>query len=181
MKVCCRTLTRVTKSSLENMALQLSKEGRHSEACEMFEKRVALSPDNPMIWNDLGNEYAAAGQFEKAISALKRGHAAYPDYPLPLYNLGKHTLDRCQELQNAGVADQAQVHTMASEAIRYFNACLERDPGNADCHRNIAIAYRMIRDTEAAGAHMMEALRLNPELRPPAKGLLGRTLKLLSK
>jgi hypothetical protein len=39
----------------------------------------------------------------------------------------------------------------------------------------------MIRDTEAAGAHMMEALRLNPELRPPAKGLLGRTLKLLSK
>jgi tetratricopeptide (TPR) repeat protein len=181
MKACCRTLQHATKLELEETALRLSKEGRHREAIEVFEKRLALSPNNPMIWNDLGNEYGAVGQFEEALVALKRGYAIDPKYPLPLYNLGVHTLAHCKELEKAGLADKAKFHDMVLEAIGYFNAFLERDPDHADCHQSIATAYRMIHDTHRAGAHTLEALRLNPGLQMPAKGLLKRALSLLSR
>src|ERR1700736_2876689 len=161
-KACCQQLPRGTKVELEETARRLSKAGRHLEACEVLEQRAALSPDNPMIWNELGNEYAAAGQLENALAALKRGHEGCPDYPLPLYNLGKHLLDRCLELRSAGSADELQIHAMAADAIKYFKASLERDSENAACHHNLAIAYRVVEDLPGASAHMIESLRLDP-------------------
>ena len=109
-----------------------------------------------MIWNDLGNEYAAAGDLTKAMSALQRAHAVDPDYPLPLYNLGKHILDRYRELAGSGTNEPG----MLAEAIDYFCRSLGKDPNNADCHRNLAIAYQAAGDTLKASTHVMEALRL---------------------
>ena len=151
---------RASKQELEEAAWALSREGRHVEACAFFERRAALSPENPMIWNDLGNEYAAAGQFQKAMLTLTRAHALAPEYPLPLYNLGKHALDRCQALRAEGAA-KIEIDSLLVDAINWLNASLDRDPENADCHRNIAIAYGLIQDAESAGEHMMEAVRLN--------------------
>jgi tetratricopeptide (TPR) repeat protein len=134
-----------------------------------------------MIWNDLGNEYAAACQFEEALAALKRGYAIDPKYPLPLYNLGVHTLAHCKELEKAGLVDKAKFQDMVSEAIGYFSTFLEKDPDHADCHQSIATAYRMVHDKHRAGAHTLEALRLNPDLQIPAKGLLKKAAGLLSR
>lgn len=168
LRACCAKPSSSTKLELEQTAWSLSKAGKHREACEVFERRVALSPDNPMIWNDLGNEYAAAGELDKALSALKRAHEVFPAYPLPLYNLGKYTLDRCQELQKELEHDdpsaQARLQELAAEAIGYFNQSLERDPDNAACHQNIAIAYALAQDAEKAEVHTREALRLDPSL-----------------
>ncbi len=167
MKECCRSDARATKVRLEQTALRLAEEGKHAEAAKVLEERVALSPRNPMIWNDLGNAYAAAGELDKALAALKRAHEVDPEYPLPLYNLGLYTLERCRQLE-ADHASDADVRAMAEEAIEYFQASLARDPDNAACHQNIAIAYRIVKDAQRAGAHVVEALRLNPALELPA-------------
>lgn len=161
-KACCHQLPRGSKVELEETAWRLSKAGRHDEACEVLEQRVALSPDNPMIWNDLGNEYAAAGQMHQALAALKRAHEVCPDYPLPLYNLGKYLLDRCLLLQNEGSGDMQQIHGMATEAIEYFKSSLERDFENAACHHNLALAYGIVKNFSMATVHVMEARRINP-------------------
>jgi len=178
LRACCGTPSSDAKLELEEEAWRLSKEGKHREACEVFERRVALSPDNPMIWNDLGNEYAAAGELDKALLALKRAHEVFPAYPLPLYNLGKYTLDRCAEvqleLQEADPSAQARLREMAAEAIGYFKLSLERDPENAACHQNLAIAYALIEDAERAEVHTMEALRLDPSLKRSLKRLSGK-------
>ncbi|HEY5380908.1 MAG TPA: tetratricopeptide repeat protein [Acidobacteriaceae bacterium] len=175
LRACCGRPSSNAKLELEETAWRLSKEGKHREACEVFERRVALSPDNPMIWNDLGNEYAAAGEMDKALAALKRAHEVFPAYPLPLYNLGKYTLDRCAELQQAGSSAKARLHDLAAEAIGYFKQSLERDPDNAACHQNLAIAYALTDDADKARAHTMEALRLDPSLKQPLRQLAENT------
>lgn len=167
MKECCRSDARAGKVRLEQASLRLAEDGKHAEAAKLLEERVALSPRNPMIWNDLGNQYAAAGELDKALAALKRAHQVDPEYPLPLYNLGLYTLERCRQLE-ADHSSDAAVRATAKEAIEYFQASLARDPGNAACHQSIADAYRRVKDTQQAGAHMVEALRLDPTLELPA-------------
>jgi Flp pilus assembly protein TadD len=184
LRACCGRPSSSTKLELEQTAWNLSQEGKHREACEVFERRVALSPDNPMIWNDLGNEYAAAGELDKALAALKRAHEVFPAYPLPLYNLGKYMLDRChelqQEFQEADSSAQTRLQELAAEAIGYFKQSLERDPDNAACHQNLAIAYALAEDAEKARAHTMEASRLDPSLKQPLKQLTAKAKKHLT-
>ena len=161
MKVCCRTPAKASKIALEQAALQLAQAGDHAAACEALEKRAALSPGNPLIWNDLGNEYAAAGQLDRAISALQRALQLDRDFPLTLFNLGVHTLNRCIEMQKSGAA-KAETDAMAWEAIGFFNATLLKEPDNAACHQNLATAYGIVKDTRHASTHLLEALRLQP-------------------
>jgi tetratricopeptide (TPR) repeat protein len=181
MKLCCRTPAKAAKVALEESALRLAQAGRHAEACQALEQRVALSPTNPMIWNDLGNEYAAAGQPEKAIAALKRARQVDPTFPLPLYNLGIHTLDRCVALQQSPEASTRQAEEMAWEAIGYFNASLVNDPDNAACHRNLARAYAIVKEGGKASAHAMEAIRLTPASERLPNRLLGKAKEFLSR
>src|SRR5258708_26387661 len=82
MKVCCREVRRCAKLpmtpsaklAMRRTAEAFAKVGKHLEACEILEKLVALSPRNPLIWNDLGVQYEAAGQTYKAFVALQPGH-----------------------------------------------------------------------------------------------------------
>ena len=181
MKLCCRTPAKAAKVALEDAALRLSQAGRHAEACQALEQRAALSPTNPMIWNDLGNEYAAAGQPEKAIAALKRALKVDPAFPLPLYNLGVHTLGRCVALQQSHQASPKEAEEMAWEAIGYFNASLAKDPDNAACHRSLARAYAIVKESGKASAHTMEAIRLTPASDRLPGRLLGKAKEFLTR
>jgi predicted Zn-dependent protease len=137
----------------------LANEGKHSEASEILEKLVAQSPRNPLIWNDLGVQYEAAGEIDKAFSALKRGHAIDSTFPPTLYNLGKFTLDQFISLNEAGLAT-ADTGRMLVEAIRLLNAYLNRDPENADGHYFLALAYGLNKDENRALVHAEMALKL---------------------
>lgn len=179
MKVCCRTAAKASKVALEQTALRLADAGDHAAACEALEQRVALSPGNPLIWNDLGNEYAAEGQLDRAISALK--HALQLDSSLPLthFNLGVHRLNRCIEMQKSGAA-KSDTEEMAWEAISSFNAMLVKEPDNAACHRNLATAYGIVGDGKQARRHVLEALRLTPASERLPQRLIEKAKRLLS-
>jgi predicted Zn-dependent protease len=151
---------------MRTTAESLAREGKHSEACEILEKLAALSPRNPLIWNDLGVQYEAAGQIDKAFTALKCGHAIDSTYPPTLYNLGKLTLDQFVSLRETGDATKDS-DKMLVEAIRFLNANLDRDPENADGHYYLALAYGFKQDEDRALVHAEIALRLKEPSKAP--------------
>jgi tetratricopeptide (TPR) repeat protein len=133
----------------------------HVEAAEALEKRAKLSPKNPMVWNDLGVEYVAAGQLDRAAAAFTQAHAVYPEYPLPLYNLGKLALDHCLKEQ---ASTRVFVRKFAVEAVGFLCGSLERDPGLAPAHALLSFAYQSLGEEVLARAHLQESLRLEPKL-----------------
>jgi tetratricopeptide (TPR) repeat protein len=166
-------IPRSMKLEMRRAVEGLAKEGRHVEACEILEQLVTLNPRNPLIWNDLGVQYGAAGDLDKALAALQRGHAVDSTYPPILYNLGKFTLDRYTRLRDAGGLSEVEIQGMLGEAIGFLNANLDRDPDNADSHYYVALAYSLNRDEAMALAHMTVALRLKESLEAPLGWRIG--------
>jgi tetratricopeptide (TPR) repeat protein len=152
---------------------RLDLSGRHQEACEILNQLLAVSPRNPLIWNDLGVQYEACGQTERALDALRRGHLCDSTYPPILYNLGKFTLDTFIRLHNARELTDAEGSELLRKAAEFLNANLDRDPDNADAHYNLALMYAVSQDEQRAHAHMALALRMKQELRLPLEWLLG--------
>jgi tetratricopeptide (TPR) repeat protein len=182
MKLCCRGVARTGKLCLtpnNNLEMrrkveELDRAEKHLEACDILLELLAASPRNPLIWNDLGVQYEAAGQPEKALDALRRGYLCDSSYPPILYNLGKFTLDRFIRLQNAGeFTDAEEDERLLEKAAEFLNANLDRDPDNADAHYNLALIYALGRDERKAQAHMTVALRMKQDLEPPSEWLLG--------
>lgn len=180
-KVCCRQLPSSKGLSLSSSAkLEMRrsveafvKAGDHLKAAEMLEKLIAGSPRNPLIWNDLGIQYEASGQTEKAFAALTRGYECDPAYPPILYNLGKFTLDRFINLQEAGELTAEEGAQLLDKAAKFLDANLNRDPENADAHYNLALICAFLNNEETARAHMTVALRLKKTLEVPSGWLLG--------
>lgn len=174
-KLCCRPNIKPIKfgfTSSEKLELRLTAEalaakGQHREACEILERLVKISPHNPLIWNDLGIQYEAAGRTEEAFTALRRGHQADSTYSPIWYNLGKFTLDRFIRLYQSGELTEDDAEELLTRAIQFLNGNLDRDPENADAHYNLAIAYAFCKDEHRAKAHMEVAVRLGSEYEAP--------------
>jgi tetratricopeptide (TPR) repeat protein len=169
--VCCRqvshtmklTLTPDTKLEMRRKVAALAEAGKHLEACEILEQLAAVSPHNPLIWNDLGIQYEASGQIDKALHAWRRGYESDSTYPPILYNLGKFTLERFMNLRKTGELTNAETERSLKEAINLLNANLDRDPDNADAHYHLALAYALDQDEQRANAHRTIALRIKQE------------------
>jgi Flp pilus assembly protein TadD len=135
---------------------QLSREGRHAEAAEVLERLAAQSPGNPIIWNELGVECAAAGELDRAIEALRRGRAAYaPGFPPILFNLGRLLLQRViDEREDAGGGGTGHSQPALEEAIALLNANLDREPENVEAHGLLAVAQRLAGREDLAEIHV---------------------------
>ena len=165
--LCCATglaLTREAKIAMRADAEALASLGRYGEACEVLERLVALSPRNPLIWNDLGIAYEGAGELEKALAALERGHRVDPNYPPVLYNLGKFSWELYQRMRGSGVMNATDLQALLRRAIAYLNANLDLDRGNADGHFYLGLAYAADGDERKAQGHMAVAMRLREQL-----------------
>lgn len=80
MRRCCGAPSSQTKLELEASVRRLSEMGMHAEAAQVLSERARLSPQNPMVWNDLGVEYVAARQPEEARESFTRALRAVADY-----------------------------------------------------------------------------------------------------
>lgn len=180
-KLCCGKPTRTMKLSVTpRMKLEMRQQvekldlaGRHAEACEILNHLLAVSPKNPLIWNDLGVQYEASGQSDQALEALRRGHLCDSTYPPILYNLGKFTLDKFIRLQNSRKLTESEGSDLLRKAATFLNANLDRDPDNADAHYNLALVYALSGDMGRAHIEMTVALRMKQELQLPSDWLRG--------
>ncbi len=149
----------------------------HAEAAQALIERARLSPQNPLVWNDLGVEHVAARQLEEAHEAFTRALRAVPNYTPSLYNLARLAMNHC-------VAEKAKEHpaedrtrAFASEAIRYLEASLHKDSLDHRTHAALSAAYTYIGDTVWAHFHSREASELNPtEMAQSKRSLLEQLI-----
>ena len=162
MRRCCGKPSGEKKGQLERSAKLFAMAAMHTEAAQALAERAELSPKNPMIWNDLGVEYMAAGEPQAARDAFLKASEAFSEYPLPLYNLGHSSMMRCDDEKAKGSLEL--VRKLATEAINYLSESVALEPLLCPAHALLAKAYELVGEREMARVHLDEAVKLNPSL-----------------
>jgi Flp pilus assembly protein TadD len=121
----------------------------------VFERVLALSPEDPTAHLKLGNVYKAAGDRVRAYEHFAEAVRVHPRWFKPQMNLGHALLERGE----------------AERAIEHFQAAAADPQSQGKGHRYLGFAYWQLgRAGEAEGA-LREAVRLDPEDAPSWNGL----------
>jgi tetratricopeptide (TPR) repeat protein len=86
--------------------------GRGEESIPLFQKYVAIAPDDANSYDSLGDGYFAAGQFDSALVQYRTSLSINPQFAVSAYNAG-----RCYEQKG-----------MVQEAIEAYNYYLANAP-----------------------------------------------------
>lgn len=62
----------IPQATLRRVAYLHMEEGLHDEALALFAKNIATFPENPRVYNSLGDGYEAAGKLAEALDAYKK-------------------------------------------------------------------------------------------------------------
>lgn len=120
---------------------------------------LAVRPDSPMVWNNLGICLANQRKVDESIACFRAAVKLKPDYARAHGNLGN-------SLGEKGVLDEALA--AHDEAIRLL-------PEHADYHSNRGLVLLHKGLVEEAIAALEKAIKLNPEL-AAAHSNLGNAL-----
>jgi Flp pilus assembly protein TadD len=71
-----------------NLGVILRQTGKLDESSDELQLAVALSPNQPVYWNQLGVTYRQLGKFDKARTAYEKAIALDDSYAAPYLNLG---------------------------------------------------------------------------------------------
>jgi Flp pilus assembly protein TadD len=122
-----------TAKYLVNLGLSLGGMGlgRTAEAIETLRKAVAVDPNIPEAWSNLGNEFRNDLQFEQAIECYQKALALRPNFADAQCNLG--------------VALQETQPTL-QPAIAAFEKAIAMDPTFATAHWNLGFSLLLLGD-----------------------------------
>ena len=112
----------------------------------LFQRALAVSPDNIMALNNLGAALAEQGQPDEAIRRFREALRLMPDFPGAHINLG------------AALAKQGHL----DEAILHLREAVRLAPDDAWAHRNLADGLTWKGSLDEAIAEYRTAIRLNP-------------------
>jgi putative PEP-CTERM system TPR-repeat lipoprotein len=121
--------------------------GRTRRAKEMYEKSVALAPDNPGNRVKLGMAQIKTGEGQKGIAELESAISLNPSA-----SSADHTLAMILISQNE-----------ADKALQIAQALEKRRPDKADSHFLKGAVYRAKQDWAAARASFEQALKIEPK------------------
>jgi tetratricopeptide (TPR) repeat protein len=163
-----------------NLGLLATREGRMSEAVQLFEKALNLSPDHLIALVNLGNAFRKQKEWENARSVLERAVAVSPDDPEANYSLGmafaqlndsqasyehlqkalKVRPDYPEALNNLGVL---YLRTgRRDQAVASFEACIRVAPSFDQSYLNLARVYALEEDLGKARAVLEQLLTHHP-------------------
>ena len=156
----CRDHLLMNPGSVQHLSLlgrALAKQGRFDEAATEVNQAIALAPDLPLLYEDLGSVRARQGRFGDAIPLFEKAIRLDPRTPSAHRKLG-------QALAAVGRGDKADQHFESyfdrdplagriaegadhlragrgDEAITVLREVLRNHPDNVDAMRYLAIAY----------------------------------------
>lgn len=162
MRRCCGAPSSQKKLELEASAKRLSDLGMHGEAARVLRERARLSPQNPMVWNDLGVEHVVGRQIQEAHEAFTRALRALADYKPSLYNLGRLAVEQCGAERAKAHPCEETARKWAMDAIRYLEKSLSLEPVHYHTHAALVSAYTHIGDVGRAMFHERKASELAP-------------------
>ena len=101
--------------------------GNYDAAIYLFNKAIALNPDNEYLYNDLGLCYVALGDEDLAIPAFSEAIALNSECVAAYYN--------------RGLAYFGQGRSAAPDAILDFTKVIDLEPDNVDAYYNRGLTY----------------------------------------
>jgi Flp pilus assembly protein TadD len=130
-------------------------QGKSNEARERVSKQLEASPNNPHLYNLLGQLWMNAKDSRQAETAFKKAieldHSLFSAY----INLG-------QVYNLAGKTD---------EAVKEYEAVLVKNPRVIQAHMLLGIIHEGREEYDKSRAHYEEILRLNSRFAPAANNL----------
>jgi tetratricopeptide (TPR) repeat protein/tRNA A-37 threonylcarbamoyl transferase component Bud32 len=133
--------------------------GRWQEAVGYYRAALALRPQTPMVYNNLGTALADKGDLAGAIAAFKHALALDPKFADGHSNLGKT------------LYAQGDV----AGAIAEFKKAIALDPKNPNAHYDLGLARKAKGDLDGAIAEYQKAIAIDPKY-APAHNNLGNAL-----
>ena len=132
--------------SLDNLGNAYRLQKRWSDAREVLEQAVQVSPDDPEANYSLGMVSAQIDDTAQAYEYLQRALRARPDYPEALNNLGVLYL----------------VTQRRDEAVASFEKCIRVAPAFDQAYLNLARVYALQGARDKAQAILQELLKQHP-------------------
>ncbi len=156
----CRDHLLMDPGSIQHIALlgrALAKQGRLDEAAAQVDQAIALAPEQPLLYEDLGSVRALQGRYADAVPLFEKAISLDPRLPLAHKKLGQAlaTLGRGEEADRhfesyfdrdpaTGRVAEAADHLRAGradEAIATLRDVLRHHPDHVDAMRYLALAY----------------------------------------
>ena len=136
--------------TLNNLGFSLYQNGNYRAAVDRLKRAAKLAPTDERILNNLGLALCRLGKIEEAYKAFARGNG-------PLTG----NLNTAKMLERFGRED---------DAIRYYEAAREIDPGNTIALRRLADLYQRVgRAAESEASRTALALASNSSANAPGK------------
>lgn len=182
--------------NLLHRAEMLKEELRLQEAVPLFEQVIALEPNLPIAYLQLGTALTALGNYAKALPVLRKAVEMRPDLTIPRYQLGSALFETGDfaaaavqfETAVARSPDWAEAHfSLATayaradrmpDAIREYEKVIELRPSHYGAHLLLGRALALSGDPEAALTKLLKAAELQPESSEPHLFLADAYLQL---
>ncbi len=143
-----------------NHALALRRAGRTEEAIDHLTAAAKLAPDDPEIFNILGNTLRTLGRLSEARDAYLRTLALKPGHAIAHNNLAL-------ALQDGGKLD---------DAIASFRTAMRNDPSYTNAHSNLLLCmnyHEGVAPDELLAEHRAFGARFDTPARSAAKPRIG--------
>jgi len=159
----------------------LGKTGRYSEALNINQKAVALSPQDAAAHNNLGITLKELGRFDEAAVSYKKAIVLNPSFYEAQYNLGtifieKDKFSEAERILRGAIKlkpedDEAHynlgltLHGLGKldEALASFKLSIILNPGNASYHNNLGVTFQDIGRLKEAEISLTKAIELKPD------------------
>jgi predicted TPR repeat methyltransferase len=130
-----------------SIAIQLHQRGFLDEAQTVYERILAIEPDQPDALHFLGVVKHQLGRGDDAVELIRRSIELAPDMADRHNNLGNVLVER-ERLE---------------EAVEAYRRAIELDPRHANAHSNLGAALKALRRFDEAAAAYQKAIEINPE------------------
>jgi tetratricopeptide (TPR) repeat protein len=144
---------------------EMFKEDMHfAEAVPLLEQVIALEPNLPITYLQLGTALSSLKEYEKAVPILRKAVEMRPDLTVPRYQLGSALFE---------------TGDFAAAAVQ-FETAVARSPNWPEAHLSLATAYARAGRLTDAIPEYTKVIELRPN-HYSAHLLLGRALALSGK
>lgn len=132
---------------LNSQANDFLKKGDLQNAEALYQKAIAVAPDNESLRFNLGIVLQSLGQITNAETQYREALRVDPDFSEAHNNLGELLLKQDEP----------------DKAITQFQAAIHGKPNYPLAHNNLAVAYRQVGKTDQAITNFQQALQEQPD------------------
>ena len=140
---------------LRDLVKNLSEAGKYQDVISLCNKIYVVQMEfEEDIWNFLGYAYWKTGDLEKAIETYEKAVAINDENPALLSNFGNVYLS---------IFPKTGEQNHLEKAIELFERSIKMDPGNAQAHYGLGMAYLGSHDIDRAIVQWEKVLELEPD------------------